>query len=1309
MKKSMLPRIFKGIYHFTVYAIGILVLTAAVLVTLIRLLLPDIGIYRSEVEAWVSSYMGYPVVIHTLDATWEGWVPYLELNDIDLLNKAGTQPITHFDSAQIRIAPVATLLKRRIIPKQLTINGFELVIARLSSGAIYVEGFNFSEVQATGLRDNELAEWLFNQEEIRIENAKIEWIDIKHQQDPILLTNVNLALRSDGNRLQAEGSAKLPELYGKNMDFSFDATGDLLSSNWSGGLYLAGLNINPDHWYKRYRPLNFNVSGGKADIKVWSTWRETKLVSLEGELQYNDFDTVAGDSELHIQELAYRFYGERIYEDGWQFHLNLHQLLTDNGNWPETNITVSARRASNKRDYRYTASFDYIKLDDLSPFIRNLTFLPETLKDKLTDFSIQGELSRGKLIYDPENEPDQRLRFDTQFSQIDTELGSGMPSLKNLSGQLYGYLNQGVISLDTENTELKLELFDIKSTQISRLVGKVNWYKDHNAWKFGTNKLHIEGTDLSANLSGSFMKFNNEKSPFIDILVNLEESDLETISDYLPYTHRFKFREWMKRSVLGGKLSSASALFRGYVSDFPFDDHNGRFKLIADTANATLDYSSFWPPVDNIDAEIIIDGREMQAKIRHGEIFDASITTANASIVDILSRNKFIALDGHIRGATRDLSLFINQSPLQKDKGINEISHSLQGGSIAMDLELNIPIKQPGKKVDVAGILNLTNSTLTSKIKNIQLHDVEGAISFTRYSVNSESLDATFSGKPVNLIISGSKLEPENPPSIRITGMANEEFVADRLMEYFPALESLEHYFRGRMSGEAEWNLTLTNVPEGKENTVVKKLEVASNLKGLEIDFPAPVGKPHYRSRPFKVTSYLGLEKPGKVQIDYAKIFHVDLVMNADKKLHAINLHVGEGQQPENEQPGLHISGVVDDLVATQWWDVIKERVVDKSKPGNKVLQSGVYVDLQVGALELLHYEFPDVTLSIRRPDKHWNFNLDSKDIIGDIIIPIDRSENNLISFQLDKLDMNRKQQQFVESSAKKLHPKDIPAIEGRITEFKFNEFELGEMGLQTTPTISGLSIEKVTFDKPGLAIVGSGDWISAGANNTSTFDIDLHADDMETMLTTFDYNQTPVKKGETNLQLQAEWQGSPMEFSLELMDGTLDMQISKGQMLDVNPSAGRLFGLFSFRTLSRRLTLDFSDIFGKGLAFDSIEGSFDIDNGNAYTNDLHMRGPSANVDISGRTGLSDQDYDQIVTVTPQLSDNLPVAGVFLGPVGIGLGAVFYLAGQMFDSVHDSIDKLLRYQYTITGSWNNPVVEKIKNKKKDQQLTEAAG
>ncbi|MFT5350362.1 MAG: hypothetical protein ACI9MF_001179, partial [Gammaproteobacteria bacterium] len=866
----MLPRVFKGIYHFTVYAIGFLVLSAAVVVTLIRLFLPDIGIYRSEVEAWVSRYMGYPVVIHSLDATWEGWVPHLQLGDIDLLNKAGTQPITHFDSAQIKIAPLSTLIKRRIVPKQLTISGFELAIARLSNGAIYIEGINISDPEMSKLGDNELAEWLFKQEQIKIENGRIEWLDIKHQQKPILLSEVSLILRSDGQRLQADGSATLPELYGKNMDFSFDASGDLLSSEWSGELYLAGRDINPDHWYKGYRPLNFNVSGGNADIKVWSTWEEAKLKRLEGELHYNNFDTRVGNNELHIQELSYRFLGDRIGEDGWQFHLNLNQLLTDNGDWPETNIMVSARRASKLKDYRYSATFDYLKLDDLSPFISSLTFLPDTVKEKMANISIHGELNQGKLIYDPENAPDHRFHFDTQFSHVDTELGPQLPAFSNLSGQLYGYFNQGVIMLDSDQPLLKSDLLENKFLQFSHLKGKVNWHKKQSEWKLATENLLVENEKLAVNLSGNIIKFSDERSPFIDIVVSLDEMELEHISKLMPYSPRFKLRDWMRRSVLGGKLSSASVLFRGHISDFPFDSHNGRFKLIADATDVTLDYSPSWPPVDNIDAEIIIDGREMQANIRHGEIFEASIPSAKASIADILTRKKTVVLKGEVRGSTKDLSLFIDQSPLQKDPGLKEISRSLQGGNISLNLELDVPIKQPRKTVGVTGNISLSKSVLKSSIENLQLDNVEGKISFTRHSVASEILDATFSGNPVKLLITGDKSDPENLPSIKITGMANENFVADRLIEYFPALKSLEHYVRDRMSGEAEWTLSMTNLPGEAENTIIKKLEIESNLIGVNMDYPYPVGKPSYRLRPIKVTSFLGSPANRNVEINYA-------------------------------------------------------------------------------------------------------------------------------------------------------------------------------------------------------------------------------------------------------------------------------------------------------------------------------------------------------------------------------------------------------------------------------------------------------
>ncbi|MFB3100176.1 MAG: AsmA-like C-terminal region-containing protein, partial [Gammaproteobacteria bacterium] len=124
---------------------------------------------------------------------------------------------------------------------------------------------------------------------------------------------------------------------------------------------------------------------------------------------------------------------------------------------------------------------------------------------------------------------------------------------------------------------------------------------------------------------------------------------------------------------------------------------------------------------------------------------------------------------------------------------------------------------------------------------------------------------------------------------------------------------------------------------------------------------------------------------------------------------------------------------------------------------------------------------------------------------------------------------------------------------------------------------------------------------------------------------------------------------------------------------------------------------------FGKGLAFDTIEGRFHIENGNAYTNNLAMTGPSVDINISGRTGLVDHDYDQIATVTPQITDSLPLASALFGPIGIGVGAVIFLASGIFKSLPDKIDTLLRKQYTITGAWDEPQVTKINKEEEEKE------
>ena len=111
---------------------------------------------------------------------------------------------------------------------------------------------------------------------------------------------------------------------------------------------------------------------------------------------------------------------------------------------------------------------------------------------------------------------------------------------------------------------------------------------------------------------------------------------------------------------------------------------------------------------------------------------------------------------------------------------------------------------------------------------------------------------------------------------------------------------------------------------------------------------------------------------------------------------------------------------------------------------------------------------------------------------------------------------------------------------------------------------------------------------------------------------------------------------------------------------------------------------------FDKGLGFDSISGDFSFEKGNAYTNNLVLAGPAADVGIVGRTGLVSKDYDQTAVVRAELGNSLPVAGALLG--GPGAGAALLVFSQLFK---EPLKQMSAVQYRITGSWEEPVIEQI--------------
>jgi len=181
------------------------------------------------------------------------------------------------------------------------------------------------------------------------------------------------------------------------------------------------------------------------------------------------------------------------------------------------------------------------------------------------------------------------------------------------------------------------------------------------------------------------------------------------------------------------------------------------------------------------------------------------------------------------------------------------------------------------------------------------------------------------------------------------------------------------------------------------------------------------------------------------------------------------------------------------------------------------------------------------------------------------------------------------------------------------------------------------------------------------------------------------------IARGDASLTGKAAWNGPVYEIDYPTLTGNVALRAENGQFLKVKPGIGKLLGVLSLQSLGRRLTLDFRDVFGEGFAFDTITATATIAKGVATTSDFAMTGPSASVSISGTANLAQETQDLRVRVVPSIGDSAAVAaGIALVNPVIGLGA---LVAQRV--LKDPIGQMLAFEYRVTGSWEDPKVERL--------------
>ena len=453
------------------------------------------------------------------------------------------------------------------------------------------------------------------------------------------------------------------------------------------------------------------------------------------------------------------------------------------------------------------------------------------------------------------------------------------------------------------------------------------------------------------------------------------------------------------------------------------------------------------------------------------------------------------------------------------------------------------------------------------------------------------------------------------------------------------SMEDLQAAFKlpllAHLNGESDWQTSIS-LPRGDSSEGVL-LRVSSTLEGVASELPQPLAKQSAESQDMQLLFYLSGPRKGERQLLLDKRLGLAWAESATDEADSVRraqLRLG-GTAPLAlpSQDVIEIRGKVSKLRLGPWLELM--RTMDGEAGRSQQLPS---VKVQMSRLELLGQAPSAESPSI--PELSFN---------------------------------------------------EWPRIDFAVDNFSYDDLRLGKLSMQLIPKADSLLINKLSATSPTYSLSGNGKWKRGG--NTS-FKLALKSPELGKLLSHFGFASV-IEGGVTEASANIGWSGSPIEPSLQKLQGELSLHVKEGSIVDVDPGAGRMLGALSLSALPKRLFLDFSDVFKKGLAFDVIKGEIRLDSGHAHTTNLRLESSSADILMTGRTGLVAQDFDQDIYVMPKVQGTATVASALAW--GPQVAAVVALVQQVFKS---DIKEATMIHYHMSGSWQKPKIKRMDQKPK---------
>ncbi len=1292
------------------------VLIAIAIISLRYYLLPDIELYHDRITTSLSNAIGSTVTIGKIEGDWQGLQPRLNFSDVRIFDERqlpalvlpginGSVSWMSLFSAELRLA-------------SLEISKPELLVRRDEHGKIYFGGLAISKQGD----DKDLSDWLLHQSRMVLRDALVVWVDEQRAAPPLVLQQVNLRIESFFNHhLFALRALPPPEL-ATRLDLrgdlhggSFDDIGD-----WRGQFFTQ-LDYTDMTGWRSWLDMPGEFSRGRGALRGWLGIRNGQMDQIIADLDLRDVSTKLSEDlpEMNVIGLRGRITWHEL-ADGFEISTRHFAVrLQDGIELKPTDFYIRTQLASDSQPAGGEVRANQLHLETIAALTKYIR-LEEGLRAKLKAYAPNGKLTNLDVQWQGAVEKPDRYKIKGRFENIGLHQFGDLPGFSGLTLDVDGNEEAGRISINSR--QLKVDAPGIMREPLSfaTLTGQAGWQRKRGELTINVSNIAAANEDMAGNMYGSYQTKRGTRG-ILDLTAKLTRGDIRSAARYTPLVALHKEgNDWLNNALLAGHTEDFRIRIKGNLSDFPQDGtKNVIIKIGGHARDAVLEFGKEWPRIENISGEFLINGNKLEVKSSSANILGARLQNVSVSLPDMMSASLPLEIKGEADAASDEFLKFIQLSPVRGyiDGFTDGISSS---GNSHLSLYARIPLLG-NDPVQVSGNIQVHDNDINLGKEVPHLLNTRGVLSFTESGIKASGVTSEILGGPASV-----NLQTVEAGAIHATIQGRSDIDALRSRDHHPVL--------GYLHGRTEWEADIKVFRKSAQ------VIVTSDLRGISSALPQPFAKPANETLPIRIEKSGASDGTDIITMQLGEMLSTRLERHEENGAMVIKQGIIDlGNIEQKVRPvtmrgkgGIWLVGHLP-LLSVQGWEKFAGKT-DSAGPAMSIGGANLHID----KVEGYGLNIGNLSVNAARRGEALHVQLSSSTLNGEVVwLPHGFENEGKLSARLLNFTLMDEEQPPLSSKpeeslipakgdmADKLHPEHLPALELAIEDLQLKDKHIGRFELVGHPDGKDWRMRRLRITNPDGSLMGDGIWYSetssignsdftlafgrdeavfhqgvAGRTGMqSQVSLQLDISDAGKILARYGYPNT-VKGGSGKLVSNMTWVGSPDEFNYASLNGTLKLDTGKGRFVKMKPGVGKLLSILSLQALPRHITLDFTDVFSEGFQFDNINGNATIKDGVLESQDFHIDGSSAKVTLKGSVDLNNETQNLRVRVLPTLGASVSLIGAFTAGPAVGLGTLL-----LSKVLGDPLDKLVSFEYNVSGTWSDPDVVKVARAQPQQNNT----